>query len=235
MRIRGLASALCLSGGLVGFGVAACSLGVNGSAPVLSDASMEASVEASSQSDGSADGTVPVEDVKQPEDTALSTDAESIEGSAGDAGDGGDGAGCNAFNCPGACCGNKCVARTCAGCDVGSLFCTYNATIPNSNGQCVSSCATCNAFGNDGGVACFSCASSPPVGTCQATTSQCPKDMNGGACACSAGDGGACPGATQVCVSSGGGTCLSCGQPGTQGMSCAQGSSCNQTSAACSM
>ena len=229
MRRHTFAVVVGLSGLLGGFWVTACSVDTNGAAPspARRRSSMEPVV-----ADGTSDQSVPA-DVVEPEEAT--TDASARHPDAG----GGDGAAeaaaapCSAANCGRACCGDKCVDRTCQGCASGSLFCPYSTTIPNSNGECVASCFSCQALGADGGVACFSCASGATQGTCAASLDQCASDTAAGACAC-APDAGACPGATQVCVESdGGGTCLSCGMLGTQGLTCSSGSTCAQGSAAC--
>lgn len=215
-----------LSGLLGCFWINACSVDTNGAASSPNDAST---------TDGSMDSTTP-EDVAVPEAAAdapheAAVDAGAIADAHAEAA-----ATCSAANCPGACCGNRCVAKSCAGCNVGTLFCPFSTTVPNSNGQCVSSCGSCSALGADGGVPCFSCASGPPVGTCAGSIDQCPATASSGACACTSGDAGSCPGAAQVCIATDDGsapTCISCGTLGTQGLDCAGGQRCNEADSTC--
>ena len=174
-------------------------------------------------------------------DVAVERVAEDAMAPAEAAVDGGgtDAAACTAANCGGACCGDRCIDRTCAGCSLGGLFCPYSTTVPNSNGQCQSSCATCAPDGTGLRVACFSCtSSSSPAGTCAGSGNACPTTSMTGACPCSSADAGTCPGLTQVCASgagAGNGACLTCGQLGTQGLACKGGPACDQINAACGM
>ena len=164
-------------------------------------------------------------------------------GDAGDAstGDGSDGnVGCNVSNCGGTCCGNKCiVALTCAGCAEGAYFCPFNTTVPGSNGRCVGSCGECETTSSDATtpVVCFGCGASNTPEICALSTAQCATTVATGACACGAsGDAGLCPGAAQVCAGAddaSSGVCLSCGQPGTDGLACVGGATCDQASSTC--
>jgi hypothetical protein len=233
MRRHTFAVVIGLSGLLGGFWVTACSVDTNGAAPEPSEASIDGSVVADSTAPP--DAMTPESDVVGTEPKEAEPDVETSVTEAGPQAE------CNASNCNGACCGTHCVSKTCAGCNLGTLFCPFSTTVVNSNGTCVSSCASCNTLGVNAGVACFSCASGPATGTCAATAAQCPAGLNTGACPCTSTDAGSCPGTTQVCVvpqpSDGGdeggvGTCLTCGQVGTQGLSCQSGA-CSQNSSAC--
>ncbi len=237
--------------------LAACGLGTSGTlsvADAMADAETVDALEDATAVDGSADRTIPA-DVVTPSEAATDAPAEAEVADAES-----DGPGCTPLNCGGACCGNRCVSRTCAECEIGTLFCPYSTTVLGSNGQCVASCSSCNSGGTPLPVGCFSCASSSPVGACAANVSACPADVDSGACACSfgadagtgvdagdaghsadAGDGGdagsagnpgSCPGSTQICR---GHACVTCGQGGTQGLSCGSGQACNQSNAACAM
>jgi hypothetical protein len=225
--------------------LAACGLGTSGTlsvADAMADAETVDALEDATAVDGSADRTIPA-DVVTPSEAATDAPAEAEVADAES-----DGPGCTPLNCGGACCGNRCVATTCAGCEVGALFCPYSTTVLGSNGQCVASCSSCNSGGTPLPVGCFSCASSSPVGACAASVSSCPADLDGGACPCSggtdagdaghaadAGDAGvptSCPGSTQVCR---GQACVTCGQAGTQGKSCGNGQACIQSNLACAM
>src|SRR5579859_1545826 len=214
-----------LSGLLGGFWINGCSVDTNGAAPEPSDAASEASI-----ADGAGDATG--KDVVEPP-----ADAPADTSAVDDAGDAGDGNAetCTASNCAGACCGNHCISRSCQGCATGSLFCPYSTTVPDSNGECVSSCSSCQALGAGGGVACFSCTSSGPQGTCAATVDQCPADIGTGACPCSLTDAGTCPGHGQVCAGTDSGVCVPCGSQGTQGLNCGGGATCSQATATCEM
>jgi hypothetical protein len=204
---------LAVGGGLAG---AACSInrGGNGEVP---DASA---------SDAAADGAA--EAAVAPEAAADAT------GDGPEAG--GDGASaCNAQNCGGACCGDTCVPRTCATCAMKPTFCPFTAGASSVNGYCVPDCSTCSA----GAVTCFSCALGVPVELCATALAQCPSDPTSGACSCSSGDAGECPGRTQVCATLGDGgmdaarACLGCGQQGTDGLACVNGRACAQPGATC--
>ncbi len=182
MRTHTFPFVIGLSGLLGVFWINACSVDTNGAAPEPSDAAADSAV-----TDGSGDSTVPKEDVVAPLEAAADAPHET---STLDGGHAPDAAGCDPSNCAGACCGDECVDRSCAGCNMGTLFCPFSTTVPNSNGQCISSCSTCSVVATDGGVPCFSCANGSPVGTCAATIDQCPTDTNRGACPCSSGDAG---------------------------------------------
>jgi hypothetical protein len=222
---------VALSGVVGGLWVSACSVDVNGAAPVPEDASADA--DAAIMADGTADTTVP-EDVVEPKEATIEAAA------SGDAGDGGTEAEsptCNASNCGGACCGNQCVPRTCAGCATGPTFCPYSLSASSSNGTCVSDCSACNPGDASPLFSCASCAAGSPVVTCAASPTQCPAALAAGACPCSQADSGAvtCPVATQICLvpTTGPSTCLTCGQPGTQGQSCGNGKICVEAKALC--
>ena len=208
--------------------IAACTVGTNGTATIIGDASEEDGGTDTGEvaTDAAMDVTVRMEDVVTP--VEATTDAPS-ETSVADTGS--DAPTCTAANCGGACCGNRCVPRSCAGCDVGTLFCPYSFNVPNSNGQCLATCSTCQTDGKPTNVGCFSCATGSPLGSCTTTATACPADTDSGACSCS-GDAGSCPGSTQVCR---GRAWVSCGQSGTQGQNCGGGQSCDQTNAACGM
>ena len=217
---------------------AACSVGANGMAPPTNDASAESM-------DGSVDGPVDATDagtlldaVTEPTDASFEAEAETTDAaSEASTTDAGRASACNALNCGGACCGDTCVPRTCAGCAVAPRFCPYSFSAAASNGVCVADCAECNP--DDAGVliSCASCAGGAEVVRCSQSTSQCPTTLAAGACACSQGgaDGGNCPVASQVCIvpTAGPGSCLTCGQPGTQGQSCADGKVCVEAEAKC--
>lgn len=215
-----------------------CDVGTSGAASVGVDAAFDAGVGEDATTDATVDATFAEADVIQPEEVVIDAAGDAPSDGSGFAGldSGGDatvdGSTCSASNCGGACCGDRCIAATCQGCGTGSLFCPYSATVPDSNGECVASCAACAAFGPGGGVTCFSCAGGPAVGTCTAGASVCPASTSAGACSCSA---GSCPGATQVCASGDddASICLTCGQAGTQGLPCATGQSCDQADSAC--
>src|SRR5215472_4499382 len=60
---------------------------------------------------------------------------------------------------------------------------------------------------------------------------------NQGGCPCSGGDPGTCYFQDEVCVDvgdSGNGTCIQCGQSGTNGLYCGNGCTCNQSTGHCS-
>jgi hypothetical protein len=151
--------------------------------------------------------------------------------------DGNDGnVGCNANNCGGACCGDKCLhAQSCEGCTEGPFYCPYSLTIAFSNGKCVTSCAECDSTQTDASaVACFACGAGLTPVICAGSAMDCPTTAPEGACTC--GDGGVCPGSTQVCaeaVDASVGVCLSCGQTGTDGLPCTSGKVCNQALSIC--
>jgi hypothetical protein len=138
---------------------------------------------------------------------------------------------CTEQSCGGACCGGRCMSRNCGGCDAGSIFCSFHAGLPGSNGYCVADCSSCNAGGTSAGVTCFSCVGAAPAGRCALSASECPASLDAGACSCPSGDAGDCPGSTQVCAAAS--TCLTCGQPTTDLQVCASRKQCNQQNARC--
>jgi hypothetical protein len=209
-----------------GLGIGACSFSTNGNAPFALDASADVTSVPEAGPDVAEPFEATIEDaarmdavVDAPEDVGA-PDAPT----------------CTAANCAGACCGDRCVDTSCAGCNVGSLFCPYSTTVFGSNGQCVSSCSACLPDGIPLAVACFSCSGASHAGACAASASNCPATLGSGACPCAGGDAGGCPGASQVCApgaADASAACLTCGQAGTQGQACHSGSTCNQTSGAC--
>jgi hypothetical protein len=218
---------------LGGGSIAACGLGTSGTAPIAGDASVDGGKDTGALDEtvieAATDGTVPMEDAVTP--IEATTDAP-LETSVGDTGP--DGPTCTAANCGGACCGNTCLpSRSCATCASGQSFCAYNSTVLNSNGQCMASCSACTS----GSAACFTCSGATGSGgTCVNSVDQCPKSVANGGCPCSMADAGTCPGSAQVCAAAdAGNVCLSCGQPGTQGLACSGGSDCNQASSICGM
>ena len=236
MRTHALLAVVGVSGLLGGFWVTACSVDTNGAAPEPEDASDGSTTDAS-VADTSTDATVG--DGAQPD--SGSKDGSALDGHLETSTDA---AACNATNCGGACCGDVCVARTCEGCNVGTLFCGYNGgAIQNSNGFCVASCSACTSGdgGADGGptaeLACVTCNGAATTASCVTSLDQCPATTSAGACGCAAndaGEAGACPNGTQVCVApDAGAACLTCGQPGTDGQPCGNGTTCNESAALC--
>jgi hypothetical protein len=223
--------ASCAAVGAVG--IAACSVNAGGTG-----AGPDAAAE------GGADVALEA-DVARPPDA--SPDVSPVDASdGGDAGDGSDGSdgsdgadgasACNAMNCGGACCGNKCVPRTCAGCAAGTVFCPYDPSAGSStNGVCVQDCSRCVAGDAAATVACFSCTFGAPLQVCAETASQCPQDLASGACSCASGDAGECPAASEVCAQSDAAppACLRCGQPGTNAAPCRDRKTCNEVTGSC--
>lgn len=148
--------------------------------------------------------------------------------------------------CSGVICNGVCMAASdCHACSGAHLLCAPKHT-------CVEACAGC-ADSNDAGlpIECFACDSNHanPIGTCQ------PSDnakyclsgsylnvYSGGAAGyhCGCGDGGAadCPGNSQVCARTPGGTtfCVTCGEVYIYDLTdagCKGGKSCNPEAAAC--
>ena len=101
------------------------------------------------------------------------------------------------------------AVATCAGCSAGTAAC---------RGTCISDCS--NAC-DPATLGCFSCAGGVPSGTCEplSADASCIANPSYVHCACAA-DAGACPGANQVCV---GNQCRTCGEPGTVGEICRDG------------
>jgi hypothetical protein len=147
---------------------------------------------------------------------------------------------CNEQNCGGACCGDECV-RDCSSCDAGKTFCPNLEAIGGSNGTCVPSCAGCAIDGVPAATTCAACQFGFTTISCATTLALCPAAIDAGACGCTpdAGTGAStgCPGPTQVCVqdtaSPTGGTCLTCGEPGTNLGACVAGNSCHQDAGTC--
>src|SRR5579872_3401658 len=106
---------------------------------------------------------------------------------------------CNVNNCGGACCGDRCVSQTCAGCDAGSYFCTFNPTVAYSSGQCVTDCSACSPAGEKQSVVCYSCISGSPRPQCASSAGACPTIAAVGACTCPSGSASDCPSTTQMC------------------------------------
>lgn len=171
----------------LGMGLGACKLGVSGENVAPSDASVDADALAVPDANHS-DGNRPADANADTGDDGPAVDASDASSA------------CNDQNCGGACCGDQCVPRDCAGCNAGSLFCPFHAGIANSNGYCGTDCSGCNAGGTAEHTTCFSCASGTPVGSCAANSADCPQDLDGGACPCPSGDAGECPGAGQTCT-----------------------------------
>jgi hypothetical protein len=124
--------------------------------------------------------------------------------------DGGDGAstegGCTPQTCGGACCGDTCLPRSCAGCATGGLFCPSPGV--TSGGTCVASCGSCTTFGD--AASCYACADAGLTASCAASSTTCPADLDAGACVCPSGTAEECPGPDQVCSTVGGAlVCLS--------------------------
>jgi hypothetical protein len=100
-------------------------------------------------------------------------------------------------------------ASTCAGCSAGTASC---------RGVCTSDCTNgCDPAT----LGCFKCASGRPSGTCEplSTDASCIANPIYVHCPCGT-DPSVCPGANQVCV---GNLCRTCGEPGTVGEVCRDG------------
>ena len=98
---------------------------------------------------------------------------------------------------------------TCAGCGAGTASC---------RGVCTSDCTNgCDPAT----LGCFRCGSGTPSGTCEplSTDASCIANPIYVHCPCGA-DPAVCPGANQVCV---GNLCRTCGEPGTVGEVCRDG------------
>jgi hypothetical protein len=174
---------------------------------------------------GAEDATLPTEDgaVAPDDGAAPSSDASRDAGGGSDAGeDAGDDAGPTdvedaAVPEAGIACGDASV-QNCAQCAGATLRCKKAAI-----DQCVSDCSSCGAAW----LPCWHCTNNgSPRGVCQAVgnngTLSC---ATGNACACDASTD--CPssgGGSQVCILSAtansGGTCATCGQASTNGVSC---------------
>ena len=103
-------------------------------------------------------------------------------------------------NCGGACCGDQCVVRYCPDCDAGAILCPYSLSSQGSNGYCIGSCSMCAPNGTPAPVTCYTCGSGITLGSCGASTGDCPQTASAGACPCPSQDAGECPGETQVCM-----------------------------------
>jgi hypothetical protein len=198
--------------------LAACGLDAGGAATPLVDASFDAvaadaphdvAIDQSSDAEPSDADPSDAGPVDAPVDAPVDS-APPVDSGPADCG--------SLFTCNGAC------VSTCVGCEAGLVLCTATRA-------CGSDCTSCVPFGF--GVPCYSCAIGSAAGICAATSSNCPNDTAGGACACSGGDAGECPGATQIC--SGGGTpvCKTCGQGGTDKKQCGTGLFCTGNTGAC--
>jgi hypothetical protein len=140
-------------------------------------------------------------------------------------------------------CNGQCIqASDCSSCSGATLLCA-------STNTCSSDCAACSdAQHKPMPIECYACDENRanPVGTCQYddSTQYC---LNGnyvaapsGAFRCACGDAGAgaCPGDTQVCAATFGGTnlCITCGEVFPQdltGQACKNGKSCSGATHAC--
>jgi hypothetical protein len=116
--------------------------------------------------------------------------------------------GCSAQTCAGACCGDQCVSRSCAGCAVGGIFCPYVAG--GDGGTCVADCSACAVSGIPATTTCFTCADAGLSAQCAPSATACPADLEAGACPCASGTAEQCPGPAQTCARVDGQyTCLS--------------------------
>lgn len=163
--------------------------------------------------------------------------------------DGGDGGGQDsppeAAPCSGLLCNGQCMEATdCTGCQGAPLLCASQET-------CTSDCTACqDTQGKAMPIECFACDQNHanPQGTCQ-YDDQAQYCLSGnygaaggptGGFRCICGDAGvsACPGDTQVCVATPGGTnlCITCGEvylDDVSGQSCKNGKTCSAASHAC--
>jgi hypothetical protein len=204
--------------------LAACGLGTAG----LKDtdagappASVDAGLDATISHDAGDTVDAPVDDdVATQPDTAPPADVEA--GPPVDAGP-----------CLGVACNGGCLADAsdCRGCTGSPLFCAATRA-------CGASCAGCG--GNR--IECFDCDSNRqnPVGTCQPfdAGSYCIMGSNypNLHCGCAnKNDPTPCPGETQVCGDIAPFTiaCMTCGEPGTDGLACRGGGACSQDEATC--
>jgi hypothetical protein len=208
-------------GAVLGVGAfAACSVQTSGNGEAPDGGEAGASAEAAA-----ADGGVP----DAPADISARMEAQAQE----------------AGPCTGVLCNGQCVAASdCRSCSGAPLLC-------GATGACRSSCAGCqDTHGTALPIDCFACDSNHqnPIGTCAYDdagsyclsgdyTGQYEQGASGYRCGC--GDGGACPGATQVCVPLGNydaGFCLTCGETtvgAMQDQPCAGGGTCQASSALC--
>jgi hypothetical protein len=184
------------------------------------------------------DGPEPDATADTAEDTADAADGGGVESSndgandvsLGDAGAEAEASLCNSNNCGGACCGDTCIVRSCAGCGSGHLLCPFSPGVPGSNGYCLGDCSQCGDGGAPQASVCWSCGAGSPSGTCTSDPATCAANADSGACQCPSGDAGECPGSTQVCV---GLACLTCGQQSTDMKLCANGKGCMEPSGKC--
>jgi hypothetical protein len=215
-----------LTGALL-WGMAACSVGHSGEAPVAE------------MGDGAAttDGTIESSTVDHfvrndvANDRTPPPDAPSAD--AHEAGP----------PCAGVICNGKCTDATdCSSCTGAPLLCA-------SQGTCLSACAKCaDEQSNPLPIECYACDSNHqnPVGTCEPADSgsYCLSGdyfASGGAnvyhCGCD-GDAGSCPGASQICVPLGVGSfCVTCGEPvqgdAASGAVCKGGGTCSPDTHSC--
>lgn len=115
-------------------------------------------------------------------------------------------------------CGSTCVT-SCVGCSAGNVAC-------NATRVCGPDCAACPTFP----YACFDCTGAPR-GICYPM--KCDAVMGLVDCACTGGDAGACPGATQICTGGGNPQCKTCGSGGTDNKQCGNGRTCKESTATC--
>lgn len=120
-------------------------------------------------------------------------------------------------------CNGQCVT-TCAGCSAGGALCA-------ATGEC-GDCSRCTDNGVARPVACYSCDANRqnPVGTCEPNdrNAYCLNDQYPSGrrhCACGNYDVSLCPGNDQECIDDGQGVavCVTCGEPGTDGIDCKVG------------
>jgi hypothetical protein len=134
--------------------------------------------------------------------------------------------------CDGVVCNGACLdASTCVSCDGSPLLCA-------SSGACGASCDSCEGRP----IQCFNCDSNRqnPVGTCELDDAgaYCLAKNNypGYHCACAnKNNPNECPGTTQTCAQLDIFTvaCLTCGEPGTDGLACRGGGACAEADASC--
>lgn len=120
-------------------------------------------------------------------------------------------------------CNGQCVT-SCAGCSAGGALCA-------ATGEC-GDCSKCTANGVARPIACFSCDANRqhPIGTCEPNdrAAYCLNSVYPSGrhhCACGDYDVSLCPGANQECIDDGQGVavCVTCGEPGTDGIPCRVG------------
>ncbi|HEY1695766.1 MAG TPA: hypothetical protein VGG39_26545 [Polyangiaceae bacterium] len=170
--MRGIALAVLAASGLVGVG---CGLSLRGQGAA----------------GGGGTDAATTDDAPGGDEAGLDsgTDVEGVDGSDEPA------SACSPATCPqGACCGSACVP-SCASCEVGGLFCP--SPPGNPGGTCITSCAACATFAAP--VGCFACGAAGLEGRCAGASSDCPADLEAGACPCPGGTPEECPGPDQVC------------------------------------